>query len=301
LKIVDWLLTEFRFLLDMILSFHPCFDTDVQIILGDRSPDATEYGLIRNAKAIILPQGCRQDLYEACSKTRAPVFPKYEMRFKYPGKMGQSFLFKDFGLLHPETLCWRTVDEFKKANPASREFPHKLPFFIKEDKSHEAEGVFLVKDADSLSRAFEFLDRRESSGFWGFVTQEFIPSQGKVLRAVIIGRQVKTYWKLPGRPGQVITTISRDALIDHHWRPDLQERGRKQVLSLAEKTGIDLAAVDLVFPLSEDDPVPFFLEINYFFGRRGLGGSEVYYRLLYEAIQDWLAQNGLNPESVSLI
>ncbi len=285
----------------MILSFHPCFDTDVQVILGDKRLDSADLQLIRDAKAIILPQGCRQDLYVACSKSKALLFPDYEMRFKYPGKMGQSILFRDFGFLHPGTFRWRTVDEFKKAYPVSEGFPHEPPFFIKEDKCHEAEGVFLVKDTNSLSRAFEYLGRRERSGFSGFVTQEFIPSEGNVLRTVIIGRQVITYWKLPGRAGQIITTISRDAVIDHHWRPDLQEKGRKQVLSLSGKTGIDLAAVDFVFPMSNDDPVPFFLEINYFFGRRGLGGSENYYGLLYQAVQDWLGQNGMDPESVTLI
>jgi ribosomal protein S6--L-glutamate ligase len=285
----------------MILSFHPCFDTDVQVILGDRLLDSSDLQLIRDAKAIILPQTCPQEIYNACSASSAAVFPSYEMRFKYPGKMGQSLLFKDFGFLHPETLRWRTVDEFKKAYPGSKEFPHELPFFIKDDKSHEADGVFLVKDMPSMSRAFDYLDRRERSGLPGFVTQEFIPSEGNVLRAVIIGRQVSTYWKRPNRPGQVITTISRDAMIDHHWRPDLQEMGKKQVLSLAGKTGINLAAVDFVFPLSDDDPVPFFLEINYFFGRRGLGGSEDYYRLLYRAVQDWLGENGLDPESVTLV
>jgi len=118
---------------------------------------------------------------------------------------------------------------------------------------------------------------------------------------VIIGRQVITYWKRPNRPGQVITTISRDAMIDHHWRPDLQEKGRKQVLSLSGKTGINLAAIDFVFPMSKDDPAPFFLEINYFFGRRGLGGSQDYYGLLYQAVREWLGEIGLDPESVTLV
>jgi ribosomal protein S6--L-glutamate ligase len=285
----------------MILSFHPCFDTDVQVILGDRRLDSADVKLIRNAKAIILPQTCPQEIYNACSASRATVFPSYEMRFQYPGKMGQSILFKDFGLLHPETLRWGTVDAFKKAYPASNKFPHDLPFFIKEDKSHEAEGVFLVKDMPSVSRAFDYLGRREKSGLSGFVTQEFIPSEGNVLRAVIIGKQVITYWKRPNRPEQVITTISRDAMIDHHWRPDLQEKGRKQSLSLSEKTGINLAAIDFVFSIGDKDPEPFFLEINYYFGRRGLGGTEKYYRLLYEAIQDWLEEVGLNPESVTLV
>jgi ribosomal protein S6--L-glutamate ligase len=285
----------------MILSFHPCFDTDVQIILGDRRLDSADVQLIRDGKAIILPQTCRQELYDACSASGGAVFPSYEMRFKYPGKMGQSILFKDFGFLHPVTLRWPTVEEFKKAYPASNAFPHDLPFFIKDDRSHEGDGVFLVKNMPSLSRAFDHLCRLEKSGLSGFVTQEFIPCEGNVLRAVIIGRRVLTYWKRPDTQGQVITTISRNAVIDHHWRPDLQEKGREQALSLAGKTGINLAAVDFVFPMADKDPEPFFLEINYYFGRRGLGGTEKYYRLLYEAIQDWLEGVGLGPESVSLV
>ncbi|MBW1706918.1 MAG: glutathione synthase [Deltaproteobacteria bacterium] len=285
----------------MILSFHPCFDTDVQVILGDRRLDSADLQLIRNAKAIILPQTCPQEIYNACSVSGASVFPSYEMRFKYPGKTGQSLQFKDFGFLHPDTLRWRTVDEFKKAYPASNAFPHDLPFFIKDDKSHEADGVFLVKDMPSLEKALDYLALRESSGLPGFVTQEFIPSEGNVLRAVIIGRQGITYWKRPRKPGQEITTISRGAIIDHDWQPDLQEKGKVQALLLSDKTGINLAAVDFVFPLSEDNPEPLFLEINYFFGRRGLGGSEAYYGLLYQAVQDWLGKIGMDPESVTLV
>jgi ribosomal protein S6--L-glutamate ligase len=30
------------------------------------------------------------------------------------------------------------------------------------------------------------------------------------------------------------------------------------------------------------------LEINYFFGRRGLGGSDAYYKVLKREIQNWI-------------
>jgi len=43
------------------------------------------------------------------------------------------------------------------------------------------------------------------------------------------------------------------------------------------------------------------LEINYYFGRRGLGGTINYYRLLYKAVQDWLEEAGFDPESASLV
>ena len=285
----------------MILSFHPCFETNVQLILGDRHLDDPDLQLIRDAEAIILPQGCSEDLFQACSRSDASVFPNYEMRFRYPGKMGQSLLFKDFGFSHPVTLRWPTVDNFKKIYPDPELFPHNLPFLIKDDKSHEAEGVYFVEDRPSLSEALDYVLRRERSGTLGFVTQEFVPSDGNVLRAVIIGKQIITYWKRPNKPGQVITTISRDAIIDSEWKPDLQEKGKEQAHVLTEKTGINLAAVDFVFPFSEKNPEPLILEINYFFGRRGLGGTENYYRLLYQAVQDWLAEAMLDPNSIRLV
>ncbi len=285
----------------MILSFHPCFDADFNVVLGSRRLNDEDIHLIRRADAVILPQGRPQDIFEACSGHGLRLFPSYDARFKYPGKIGQSLLFKDFRCPHPETFRWSTVKEIKKTYPDVEMLPHELPFLIKDDKCHEAEGVFFVEDMESLSAALDFLTRRESSGLFGFVTQGYVPSDGNVLRAVIIGRKIITYWKRPEEPGQVITTISKGAMIDHQWRPELQEKGRVEAQTLAKKTKIDLAAVDFVFPISEKDPEPLFLEINYYFGRRGLGGSENYYQLLHQAIRDWLEEEGLDPEAVRLV
>jgi len=285
----------------MILSFHPCFDTDVQIILGDRPLSSGDLELVRKAKAVILPQGRTEDLYDACTKSNALIFPRYEMRFKYQGKTGQSLLFKCFGCPHPETLCWSSVEEFKNEYKDIELFPHALPFLVKADKAHEAEGVSLVKDSASMLETLDYLIKRERSGVSGFVTQAYIASGGNVLRAVIIGRKVVTYWKRPYKHGKVITSISRGAIIDHDWKPDLQEKGRVQAQSLSKKTGINLAAIDFIFPFTEKEPAPLFLEINYYFGRRGLGGTKNYYRLLHEAIQDWLSEAGFDPKLVRLV
>jgi len=285
----------------MILSFHPCLDTDVQIILGDKRLDSEHMDLIQNAEAIILPQGKIHELYKACSGSKARIFPNYEMRFKYPGKLGQALLFRDYGCMHPQTLIWNTVKEFKDAHPDPGLFPHDLPFFIKKDTGHEAEGVYLVEESASLSKTLSFLALLEAEGQKGFITQDAVPCRGNVLRAVIIGKQFITYWKRPERPDRNITTISRGAIIDHDWQPDLQEKGKVQALLLSAKTGINLAAIDFVFPLKEKEPDPLILEINYYFGRRGLGGTGNYYRLLYKAIQDWLTEIGLAPKSVKLI
>ena len=228
---------------------------------------------------------------------KQPCFPTMKCARHIPARWDQSRLFQAFQLPHPRTFRWDGVDAFKKVPKP----PHEFPFVVKDDRSHEAEGVFVVKNSESLKAALGFLALKEGVENKGFVTQHFIPSGGNVLRAVIMGNQILTYWKRPAKPGQVITTISKGALIDHEWQPELQEKGKNQARVLAKRTGINLAAVDFVFPLSEAAPEPLFLEINYYFGRRGLGGMDAYYRLLFRAIQDWIKGIGLNPEIVELV
>ena len=93
----------------MILSLHPCFVADHQIIQGSRDLSSDELSLINNARVIILPQSCSEELYRLCSESGALLFPSYETRFEYQGKTGQSILFKKAGLPHPETMQWDSV------------------------------------------------------------------------------------------------------------------------------------------------------------------------------------------------
>jgi len=229
------------------------------------------------------------------------LFPNYDARFLYPGKLGQSLLFEKMKFPHPKTFRWGSVRDYRLSFPGKAGYPHKLPFFVKADKSHEAEGVFLVSDERSLESALTHLRELENSGFSGFVTQECIKSEGNVIRAVIVGGKIITYWKRPLRPGQMITTIGKGSIIDKSWRQDLQEIARAAALGFSKKTGANLAAVDFVFSIESPNPQALFLEINYYFGRRGLGGSKRYYRLLYRAIQEWLRENRFDPGSVKLV
>ena len=285
----------------MILSFHPCLDADLQIILADRPLDGEIRDAVRRAEAIILPQACTQDLYRLCASCRTPVFPDYGARIRYPGKIGQGRLFREKGIPHPGTRAWRTVGDFMTARGDGQDLPHDFPFILKGDQGHEGEAVFLATDNSSLEETLQILLARERSGLKGFISQDYISCGGNVLRSVVIGRRVISYWKRPCRPGQEITTISRGAVIDREWQPRLREMGKAQALMISRKTGINLAAMDFVFPLSEKDPFPLVLEINYYFGRRGLGGTENYYRLVYGAVQDWLEQMGMDPATVRLV
>ncbi len=284
----------------MILSLHPCFDADNQIVLADRPINATIQKWIHQADAIILPQVCSQNLYDICTSSNAALFPNYTARIRYPGKIGQARLFRALGLPHPHTVSWESVDQFKDVRPDPTDLPLRTPFLVKEDQRHEAEGIFFVKNRHKWVEALDALALREGSGMKGFVIQQYVPCGGNVLRAVIIGKQIITYWKRPNAPDRPITTVSRGAIIDPDWHPDLQQKAAAQVSLLARKTGINLAAVDCIFPLSEKASNPLFLEINYYFGRRGLGGTERYYGLLHQAIQDWLKEMRMDPEVVRL-
>ena len=73
----------------MILSFHPCFEADINIICAGREPDHNDSAAMRSAAAVILPQGCREALYRMAKQNCAHVFPNYDARFEYPGKTGQ--------------------------------------------------------------------------------------------------------------------------------------------------------------------------------------------------------------------
>lgn len=284
----------------MILSFHPCFAGDMQIILGDRHLTADEFFRIRQAEVIILPQGCHRSLYEACRDSSALLFPNYVRRFEFPGKIGQIRLFRRLAFPHPETLVWSTVDKFRKAWESSEDLHHGQPFIIKAENSHGGDGIHVISDFEDLSNCLEKLAQAEKEGQSGFLSQALIPSQGNVLRTVIMGKKIISYWKRPKELGQIITTINRGAKVDKSWRPDLQEKGRSRTQEFSAASGIDLAACDLIFDFDSSEPQPLLLEINYYFGRRGLGGSLNYYRLLHEAIQGWLTERGFDPNRIAL-
>ena len=282
----------------MILSFHPCFVADAQIILADRPLGAEDRRAIRNADAIILPQSCPLPLYKACANSEAHVFPDYKLRFRYPGKVGQSILFEKLRIPHPATKRWPSAKRFRDYLKEENATPHEMPFFLKADRSHEGDGVLFVTDRNSLETA---LARWEKAGSEGFISQELIPCRGSALRAVVLHKKIITYWKRSDPSQGVIATVSHGSRVDKKWKPDLQEKGRAQAQWISEETGINLAAFDFVFDLDHPDPQPYILEINYYFGRKGLSGSLRYYRLLLKAIREWLKENGFKTGPIKLV
>jgi ribosomal protein S6--L-glutamate ligase len=283
----------------MILSFHPCIAADHQIIMADRDLAPGDISLIDKADVIILPQSCSLYLYQACVNFSALIFPDYRSRFEYPGKVGQSLLFERMGIPHPRTIRWNSVEEFKEKYV--EQYNPDVPFLLKANFSHEGEGVYLVKDKEGLESALVALEKKGKSGSGEFISQEMIQTGGNVLRVVIMGQKTISYWKRPEKKEQIVTTAGKGARIDRKWKDDLQEKGRGLAEKLARTTGINLAAVDMVFSLEQADPEPMILEINYYFGRRGLGGSLKYYRMLFKTIQTWLKQKGFDAGAIKLV
>jgi ribosomal protein S6--L-glutamate ligase len=223
------------------------------------------------------------------------------MKFSYPGKLGQTRLFRDFHLPHPKTKLWSSLHELREFIRQGGTLSHPFPFLVKANESHEGEGIFVVSALDRLETVLEILASWEKTGQSGFISQEMVQTDGNVLRAVVLGDQTITYWKRPTKVGEPVITISRNAKVDRDWRKDLQRKGRFEARRICKKTGINLAAMDFVFSMADPDPQPLCIDINYYFGRRGLGGSLNYYRLLHRAIQGWLKNRGFDPGSLRLL
>ncbi len=280
---------------DMILSFHPNIVAHKNILCAGRLPDDEDRAAICQARAVILPQGPSEALYRMCRKHCAHVFPNYDARFDFPGKLGQARLFQKVGVRFPRTYPFETVfsydDHFGKNALKS---PLSFPCVFKSDWGGEGEGVFLLRTPEALDQALNKAAAAEKSGPKGFLLQEYVPCRGRSLRVVVIGDEFLSYWRIQQDPSQFLTNLKAGAFIDHKADPDLQQAGRAAVSDFCSKTGINLAGFDLIFPQNERPARPLFLEINYFFGRRGLGGSLEYYEIVDRAVRAWLSTLGLN-------
>ncbi len=276
----------------MIVSFHPCFEGDCNRLCAGRLPDAGDLAFIRSADAVILPQGCSEALHRMAYEHCPHVFPDYTARFGYPGKCGQARLFREAGAAYPETVVFENADVYERH---IREYglPFSWPMVLKQDWGGEGDNVHLIPDAPELERTLRHVRACESTGQSGFLLQEYIASGNRSLRVVAIHRHMTSYWRTHDQPGRFYASLAGGARMDRNSDMGFQSLGVQAVQDFCGKTGINLAGFDLLFPETGNAPSPLFLEINYFFGRHGLGGSEAYYALLVAQICQWLSDRGL--------
>lgn len=268
-----------------VLSMHPVIEGDA--FYWDRGVwDKNLFNAIQKASAIILPQTVKKELYCLCTKMCPHVFPNYDMRFQWEGKMGDSLAFWTYGMKHPNTFVFPKVETLLGDHPhMGHQVPElpPYPFVLKGTHGGEGRQVWLIQNAEELEVTMQTLLQFELHGSCGFVIQEYMPNLERDLRVVVIGNQIFSYWRTAHG---FLHNIAQGGDIDAASDQDLQAAGRDKVRQFCQQSGINLAAFDLVFPPGEADPV--FLEINYTFGRTGLGGSEKFYSLLREAVDQWL-------------
>jgi ribosomal protein S6--L-glutamate ligase len=282
----------------MILSFHPWFGTHKNINCAGRQPDAKDLAAIKAADAIILSQGCSQPLYKMVRENCEHVFPDYNARFAYPDKIKQVHLFRKMNAAYPKTEAFLNMRAFNsRCGRLPEKLPFDYPFVFKFPWGGEGDAVHLIESFFSLERAVQMATAYETAGQAGFLLQEFIPAENRSLRVVVMGKTFISYWRVLKEGNGFYASLAKGAEVDKEADPDLQAIARESVRVFCEKTGINLAGFDLLFPAATRAGVgsePLFLEINYFFGRQGLGGSERYYALLKAEIEKWLAGLGLS-------
>ena len=246
------------------------------------------------AEAIILPQGCRWDLYELARQSCPLVFPNYDARFAYQGKIGQIDLFKKTGVSHPDSMVFEDTEAFhRRIKSLPNDLHFDWPCVFKFDWGGGGDTVFPVPTESRLMTLLNSAKAYEHSGQKGFLIQEMIPTGGRSLRVVVIGQQYLSYWRVQADNEEFLSGVAQGAQIDSAAEPDLQARAVRAVRAFCQMTDINLAGFDLLFTVTPGTSEMYFLEINYFFGRKGLGGSEAYYRILLDEIECWLKKNGL--------
>jgi ribosomal protein S6--L-glutamate ligase len=274
----------------MIVSFHPLFEADQNIICAGREPGADDLAAVKVAEAVILPQGCRQSLYEMARDNCRHVFPDYETRFNYPGKIGQMRLFQKNGTAHPHAETYASLTDFRRQyGDDPKDVGFDLPCVFKFDWGGEGETVYRIDSREDLKNVLQKAADFEKSGQKGFLIQEYVPIEGKTVRVVIIGRALISYWRIQESTDAFLSGVSRGARIDAELDPERQNVARVFAKNLCNKTGINLAGFDVIFAPVREYIKPLMLEINYFFGRRGLGGSDAFYEILKREIQNWIA------------
>jgi ribosomal protein S6--L-glutamate ligase len=276
----------------MILSYHPCYVADENRICAERPPGAEDLARLRAADAVILPQGCKPALYAMARRSAAHIFPNYDARFGYPGKCGQIRLFRQLNVPHPATRLYTSLADFDYSQEAAAIAGEiGFPLVFKLDYGGEGETVARIETPQRLRAYLQTASGRYQGSF---LLQRYILAEQRSLRVVVIGKQTISYWRENPDPESFGTSAGKGARIDHESDPRRQQLGREAVRALCSQSGINLAGFDLLFQAATDQPL--FLEINHYFGRRGLGGSAAYYDILTAEIDRWLAELPLDKE-----
>jgi ribosomal protein S6--L-glutamate ligase len=280
-----------------LVSYHPLLVADHNFLLTSQRPlDQRDTQAVAEAEAVFLPQAPRRDLYQLVIEYNKPHFPRARVQLELDGKVGNHRLFSNLGLPQPVTMAFDDLDQAAKAWQAGQApGGGKQPLVAKGAGGGEGQNVFLVRSPEELAELGPRLETSCPRGPEGLVLQELVPTGGRDIRVIFMGDYLDAFWRVAPE-GDFRSNLSQGGRVERETGRAELDRAVALALRLKETAGLDLAAVDIL-PGPEG---PLLLEINFYFGRQALGGSENYWRLYLEAARGWLAGLGLDPGRISL-
>ncbi len=281
-----------------IVSYHTGLQAEVNLALISQRPlERSDALALIGAGAVLLPQACRPDLWALAAACGAPLFPRPAAHLSLDGKVGNRRLFSGLGLPQPQSVEFasleRAVAAWQGGHPAVRGLG--APLVAKGAGDGMGRNVFLVRDSDELAALAGRLETGCVHGPAGLILQRYLPGASE-MRVVLLGTDCLAYWHEPA-PGEFRANLSQGG----GWTSEGPAAELQAGLALARRlqaaAGMDVAGVDVIFPPGGE---ALLLEVNFYFGRQGLGGSENYLSLYLQSVRAWLSGLGLEPKRVGL-
>ncbi|MCU0586560.1 MAG: hypothetical protein MUF52_00240 [Syntrophobacteraceae bacterium] len=260
------------------VSFHPGIPLDVNLPVFSPVDDPGIQCLLQDATGVLLPSYVTPRRYAMITRWCRSWFPRLDTRFKSCGKTAQIQLFRRQGIRHPESVIFRDAEELQRY-AAMADPPGGYPCVLKGDTGGGGSTVFPVRSPKDLSRCLQRLPHDRP-----MLLQRWVDHGGMDLRVVVYGKQAVSYFRIGD--GQFYNNVCRGGRLDHEGWPELRRKGVEAVRAFCHAVAIDVAGLDLMFP---DSGPPVFVEINFHFGRKGLGGSSGHRKYWLQAVQAWRA------------
>lgn len=265
------------------VSFYPRIPLEENLSLFDPLVDPGVRDLLKQVAGVLLPPYTPPWRYGEIKGPAREWFPRLDTRFECAGKIAQIRLFRRMGARCPETLVFADCDQLLRYF-ARFGSPWGYPLVLKGDKGGGGSTVYPIHSPEEIARQVARLPRQEP-----VLLQKMVDHGGKDLRVVVHGDRAVSYFRVGG--GQFYNNVCRGGRIERELWPEQSRIGRQAVLAFSRRAAIDMAGFDLMFA---DDRSPFFIEINFHFGRKGLGGLSGHQDHLQQAFQRW-RQRILNP------